>query len=279
MVYKDETTSIPETAEKGEVYKLTQNIGDITNIPLITNNNILMENVSNIDISYEGFNFAMFSSNRFEIPSSILALVSDLLGTTEFSDEAVEIPTKTISIIVDGNTYNIKANFCQWSKHEDEGVYAINLVLGGECPELADDYLQIAGYNDDDEFVVNYQNVSINIGDLEYRANSYILYNGNEWVEFSRNDFTDFITQSNMETYVTTRISNKANMDLSNVDNEIFKAKAEESGIGFSGGVPEHTHTVSDITDIDDLILITVDEIDAICATSVLIPNAEEGLF
>ena len=192
LVYKGEITDIPANATKGDVYKLTQDIGNVTNISIVENGNLLTNLVANCELvedSGEGcFYLSLFSSTDYEIPEDIKTLVFNILGTTEFTPndgEGVEVPNKNIGIILDGITYNLKTEWCQWIEYVDEGVYARNLAIGGVCSELdSNEYLQIVGYNDDDEFAINYQNVSINIGDIDYRANSYILYNGEKWVEF-----------------------------------------------------------------------------------------------
>ena len=126
------------------------------------------------------------------------------------------------------------------------------------------------------------QEILDEIGDIDlstYETKTDAQTKLDEAKSYTDTAISGLATETYVDETIAAQIGGKADSDLSNVDKNAFKAKAEESGIGFSGGVPEHTHTVSDITDIDDLILITVDEIDAICATSVLIPNAEEGLF
>lgn len=224
LVYKGEITDIPTNATKGDVYKLTQNIGNITNISIVENGNILTDLIVNCEFAEDSgescFYLSLFSPTDYEIPEDIKTLVFNILGTTEFAPDVVEVPNKNIGIIIDGITYNLKTQWCQWIEYVDEGVYARNLAIGGICSELgSNEYLQIVGYNDNDEFTVNYQNVSINVGTIDYRANSYILYNGEEWVEFIGP--------------VEELLNTKANSNLSNVSNEDFKNKIESINLGY----------------------------------------------
>lgn len=222
MNYKGEVNILPETAKEGDIYEGSQQITQWTKLGDYVNDCGLYLYSSGFDM--EGDN--VWNSN----------LANDIYYGTFDGDIEYKF-------VISGVEY----------------VYTDCYINGA-----SEYYVSILGTTSD---VTNTIHVDDGASVVIYKMETVIgdkklyIYHNNEWVEHG-------VTQS----YVDTAIDEldvtideletiKANTDLSNVDNNTFKAKAEESGIGVGGGIPivtatssngtSYTATVDGVTSLD----------------------------